>query len=103
MSFIMQTSGCINKHHIAVFCYSTLHSIKSNSSRIRTHGLFYNGNSNSFTPDGQLVNCCSTKSICSTQQHILSRLLKIISQLTNGCCFSNTIHTNHKNYIRFGR
>ena len=69
MDFVVQSSCRIDNYHIHIFGNCTLHRIKGNCAGVRTHGVFYDRNIRSLTPDGQLVYGRCPKSIRSAQQN----------------------------------
>ena len=96
----MKTTGSINQHDISTICLGTLQSIKSHTGRVTAHLLFYNGHTNTFAPNTDLLYSSCTECIGSSQINLLTSLFKLISQFTYGSSLTHSIHANNKNYVR---
>ena len=99
IDFIVQATGRVNNNDISSLSDGRLQGVKSHRSRVCTHSLANNWHTNSFRPNCQLINSSSAECIGSTQNNCFSDSFKIVGQLSNGCCFSNSIHANYHNYI----
>ena len=96
----MQTSCGVDDYDICSVCLSRRERIESYGCRVGTHLLFYYGHTYALAPDANLLNGSCTECVGSTEIHFLARLLELISELANGGCLADTVHTNNKNHVR---
>ena len=69
-----------------------------------SHLLFNHWHIYTIRPNLKLIDCSSSKRICSSKtQRLILALLKLISQLTNGGRFTYTINTNNHKYVWYFR
>ena len=95
----MQTTGGINQYHIGIIGLGRTECIEGHTGGIGTHLLLDNRNTYALSPNAQLFNGSGAEGISGTQIDLLTGLLELIGQLTDGGGLTHSIHTYYQNDV----